>query len=376
MMSWSGRVLISGAGITGLTLAASLGRRGIPVEVVEIKPTIQDQGGIGLSIMGNASKALATIGVAEQCVVAGMPADSLTVRTPRGDIVATPPWPDLGKPAWPAQIGISRSVFHDILLAAARAAGASIRCGVSIESIQEGESARVRFSDGSSSEYDLIVAADGLYSHVRKLIFPEAPAPKLTGQAIWRAYAPRPRDITTTQMHFGGTQGLVGICPISQDGCYVYCLHNTTPGERVEPEQGPELLREKLRDYGGLIPPLAAAIRDPKLVSYRPLEWLLVPKPWHRGRVVLMGDAAHANPPNLAQGAAMGIEDAVVLTEELERCDDLQEALRRFMDRRFDRAKLVVEVSCEVAQAEAEHRVGFDAAARIREASAVLVQPY
>jgi 2-polyprenyl-6-methoxyphenol hydroxylase-like FAD-dependent oxidoreductase len=72
----------------------------------------------------------------------------------------------------------------------------------------------------------------------------------------------------------------------------------------------------------------------------------------------------------------MGIEDAVVLTEELARCDGLEEALQRFMTRRFDRAKLVVDVSCEVARAEAEHTVGFDAAARIREASAVLVQPY
>ena len=94
-MSWSGDVLIVGAGITGLTLAASLGRRGIRVDIVEIKPTIQDQGGIGLSIMGNASKALATIDVAHQCVAAGMPADMLTIRNPSGDIVATPSWPEL-----------------------------------------------------------------------------------------------------------------------------------------------------------------------------------------------------------------------------------------------------------------------------------------
>jgi 2-polyprenyl-6-methoxyphenol hydroxylase-like FAD-dependent oxidoreductase len=375
-MAWSGKVLVAGAGITGLTLAASLGRRGIGVEVVEIKSTIQDQGGIGLSIMGNASKALATIGVADKCVAMGMPADVFTVRSPRGDIVTTPPWPDLGKPSWPAQIGISRAVFHEILLSAARSAGASIRCGVSIESITDDDPVRVRFSDGSSSAFDLVVGADGLYSNVRTLVFPEAPSPQLTGQGIWRAYAPRPRGITTTQLHFGGTQGLVGICPISDEGCYVYCLHNTSPGDRVEPDRGPELLREKLRDYGGLIPALSEAIRDPRLVSYRPLEWLLVPKPWCRGRVVLMGDAAHANPPNLAQGAAMGIEDAVVLTEELSQGDDLDEALRRFMIRRFERARLVVEVSCEVARGEAAHTVGFDAAARIRAASAVLVQPY
>lgn len=375
-MSWSGRVLIVGAGITGLTLAASLGRRGIRVDVVEIKPTIEDQGGIGLSIMGNASKALATIGVADQCVAAGMPAESLTIRNPQGDIVATPAWPELGKPEWPAQIGISRAVFHEFLLVAARKSGASIQCGVSIASIEDRGEVQVRFTDGSEGRYGLVVGADGLYSQVRSLVFPDAPKPQLTGQSIWRAYAPRPADITTTQFHLGGPQGLVGICPISDEGCYVYCLHNSSPGDRVEFERGPEILRDKLQSYGGLIPPLAATIRDPRLVSFRPLEWLLLPKPWYRGRVIVIGDAAHANPPNLAQGAAMGIEDAVVLSDELFGNDSLEVALSRFMERRFDRAKLVVDTSCEVARGEAEHIKGFDAAAKIRAASLILAQPY
>ena len=92
----------------------------------------------------------------------------------------------------------------------------------------------------------------------------------------------------------------MGICPISDKGRYVYFLHNSSPGDRIEFERGPEILREKLQGCGGLIPPLAETTRDPGLVSFRPLEWLLLPSPWYRRRLAVVGDAAHANPPNLA----------------------------------------------------------------------------
>jgi len=95
---------------------------------------------------------------------------------------------------------------------------------------------------------------------------------------------------------------------------------------------------------------LAAQINDPTVVSYRPIEWMLNPAPWHRGRVVLIGDAAHANPPNVAQGAAMGIEHAVVLAEEATAPGAFEDAMTRFMARRWERVKLVVEVSRSVAK--------------------------
>jgi len=135
-------------------------------------------------------------------------------------------------------------------------------------------------------------------------------------------------------------------------------------------------LREKLHGYGGLIPGLVSQLNDPTAVSYRPIEWMLVPAPWHRGRVVLIGDAAHANPPNVAQGAAMGIEDAVVLAEEVTRPGSFDEAMTRYIARRLHRVKLVVEASCSVAKNQVEHTPGFDAAAEIGRVSAVLAQAY
>jgi 2-polyprenyl-6-methoxyphenol hydroxylase-like FAD-dependent oxidoreductase len=371
------KALIIGGGISGLTAGAALASRGVEVDLVELKAQLGDEGGIGLSIMGNATKALATLGVAQACVAAGMPADGFTVRAPSGEVVATPPWPPLGKPEWPAQIGISRAAFHRILSEAATRAGVHIRCRITTRSItQDEEGAKVEFTDGRVGDYDLIVAADGLYSKTRARLFPEVIGPRETGLAIWRALAPRPEGITTTQLHFNGAQGLVGICPISEEHCYVYCMHEATPGERRDPATLHEQLREKIQSYGGLIPGLAAQIDAPTHVSYRPIEWMLVPAPWYRGRVVLIGDAAHANPPNIAQGAAMGIEDAVVLAEEVARPASLDQALARFMARRWERVNLVVEASYNVAKNQVQNTPGFDAAAEIRRASTVLALPY
>jgi 2-polyprenyl-6-methoxyphenol hydroxylase-like FAD-dependent oxidoreductase len=260
---------------------------------------------------------------------------------------------------------------------AAISAGVNVQCGVTTRSIEQDENrARVVFTDGRSSDYDLVVAADGIYSKTRAQLFPEVTGPQQTGLAIWRALVPRPGGITTTQMHFGGPQGLVGICPINEEHCYIYCMHEAVPGERRDPTTLHQQLREKIAGYGGLIPGLAAQLNDPTLVSYRPIEWMLIPAPWHRGRVVLIGDAAHANPPNVAQGAAMGIEDAVVLTEEVTKPGTFEDAIARFMERRWERVKLVVEASCNVAKNEVEHTPGFDAAAEIRRASTVLAEAY
>jgi 2-polyprenyl-6-methoxyphenol hydroxylase-like FAD-dependent oxidoreductase len=370
-------ILVIGGGITGLTAAACLGRQGFEVDVIEIRPRLEDQGGIGLSIMGNATKALNTIGVAQRCVDAGMPADTYTIRKPDGTILATPNWPALGKPLWPAQIGISRAVFHSFLIDAARGASATLRCSMSVNSLtQTQEAVAVRFASGEVATYDLVIGADGVRSTTRAMVFPEFLEPTAVGLGIWRAHARRPEGITTTQLHLGGPHGVVGVCPISSEDCYVYCLHDAEPGDRRNPATFHYQLQEKLEGYGGLIPALSEQMTDPSVISYRPLEMLLKPNPWYHGRVLLMGDAAHSNTPNLAQGAGMGIEDAAVIADELAQDHTLEEVLVRFMARRFERARMVVDVSGQIARAEADHIPNFDVRAVMTAASEILAQPY
>ena len=114
-------------------------------------------------------------------------------------------------------------------------------------------------------------------------------------------------------------------------------------------------LRERLAGYGSVIAELRdTRITDESEIVYRPVYSLLVPSPWYRGRILLIGDAAHATSPHVGQGAAMAIEDAVVLSEEVTSSDDLRGALDRFMARRFDRCKRICEISRQLGRWEIE----------------------
>jgi 2-polyprenyl-6-methoxyphenol hydroxylase-like FAD-dependent oxidoreductase len=99
---------------------------------------------------------------------------------------------------------------------------------------------------------------------------------------------------------------------------------------------------------------------DDDAVVYRPVENVLVPPPWHRGRVVLIGDSAHATTPHCGQGAAQAIEDGIVLTEELSSDQSLSEALAVYMTRRFERCKMIVEGSETIGRWEIDHSVPID----------------
>ena len=123
----------------------------------------------------------------------------------------------------------------------------------------------------------------------------------------------------------------------------------------VPDEELAETLRERLTGYGSIIGELRdTQITEESEIVYRPVYSLLVPSPWYRGRVVIVGDAAHATSPHVGQGAAMAIEDAVVLTEEVTTSDDVEGALARFMERRFERCKRVWEISRQLGTWEIE----------------------
>jgi 2-polyprenyl-6-methoxyphenol hydroxylase-like FAD-dependent oxidoreductase len=116
---------------------------------------------------------------------------------------------------------------------------------------------------------------------------------------------------------------------------------------------------------------------DPERIDRRPLQAILLPPPWYRGRVLLIGDAAHSTTPHLAMGAGIAIEDAAVLGEELGSCDSLEEALEAFMERRFDRCRLVVENSLQLGEWEKNPQdPDADPAGLIDASFAVLAAPF
>jgi len=374
-MSAAQKILIVGGGIVGLTAATALRQRGFAVELVEIKHDSSKQVGVGLTIVPNALRALATIGVAKACIAAGMPSHRLASFTTDGSpIERSHAGNQTGEPEYPS-VGIGRAAFHGLLAEAALAEGCTTRFGVTVRELKDdGDSVSVIFTDGDSASYDLVVGADGIHSEMRVRLFPGV-EPALTGHAVWRAPTARPQEVLCSHLYFGGRHGVVGFCPISQSLGYVYVVQRAEPGAQFDRSLMHKILREQLEGYGGIIPGIAGRLDDPETVNYQPIERLIAPAPWYQGRTVIIGDAVHAGPPVLAQGAAMGIEDAVVLAEELDRHERIEVALTRFMERRFHRARIVTEASVALCNWQIDPQSEADIGAIVGRAQAELARP-
>jgi 2-polyprenyl-6-methoxyphenol hydroxylase-like FAD-dependent oxidoreductase len=350
-------------------------RRGIASEVVELqeRPPIV---GVGLTLLGPTLRALNQLGLLDETVARGWAMDELLFCDASGTVFDTVKIPRLNGPGYPGQVGILRRELHAMLADAAEATGTPVRCSVTVaECQQRADRVEVGFTDGTQGVFDLVVGADGIRSGVRRMVFTDAPEPKFRGQAVWRALLDRPPDLTRYHL-FYGPSSKAGIDPVSDTKLYVLLVQNVPDATRPDQQRLPELLRALLADYGSPLAELVPQIRDPGAVDYRPLETILVPRPWYRGRVVLLGDAAHSMTPHLASGAGMAIEDGIVLSEELAIGDAIEACLERFMERRWERCRMVVENSAQISDWErAPARAGGNAAALTGESMALLAQP-
>ncbi len=356
------RVLIVGGGIGGLSSAIALTARGIEVEIVEQNPK-WDVYGVGIIQPGNAMRALHQLGLLDEALAAGFAMDGDRFFLADGTQLADSDFPRVVGPEYPGLNGITRPRLHEILTGAVKRSGAKVTLGQRIGSLeQDADGVDVELTDGSRSRYDLVIGADGVFSQVRSLVFPDAPAPRYTGQAVWRYNLPRPADVDKLTM-YAGPESKAGLVPLAPD--LMYLLHIETPGGEAPPHPDPdtlaEELRARLRPFGGRIAEIRDLITDSSRVVYRPIETVWVQPPWQRGRVALIGDAAHATSPHVGQGAAMALEDSVVLAEELANGGgDLQEAFSAFGRRRYERVRAIVEISEQIARWEIEHNLDGD----------------
>ncbi|MGO9935794.1 MAG: FAD-dependent monooxygenase [Steroidobacteraceae bacterium] len=309
-----GPILIVGAGIGGLTSAIALRRKHFDVEMIE-KDQAWSVYGVGIIQQSNVVRAMSELGVLDDYLAAGFGFDQLEIYIPSGAKVATIPTPKLTKD-YPANVGIGRRALHKVLSERAMGAGARIRLGVTASAIEDdGQSVTVRFSDGTAGKYAVVIGADGLYSDTRRTIFPEAPAPEFTGQAVWRYNFERPETLVSLHV-FDGPMG-IGLVPLSKTQMYMYATTPEPGNPRYAKVGLAATMRTKLAAAPQILAPLVGQITDDDAVVYKPLEWVFLTGDWHKGRVVLMGDAVHATTPHLGQGAGMAIEDSLVLAEEL-----------------------------------------------------------
>ena len=335
-------ILVIGGGIGGLTSAIALRRAGFAVDIIEKDPDWAVYG-VGIIQQSNVIRAMSDLGIIDDYVHAGFGFDNVEVFIPTGMRVANIPSPKLN-PNYPANVGIGRRALHQVLCDRALAAGATVRLGVTATTIEDdGAGVDVRFSDGDGGRYDIVIGADGLYSQTRDQVIADAPRPEFVGQGVWRYNFPRPDDVVAL-CAYDGPIG-VGLVPLSNDLMYMY-VTTAEPGNPRYPRDGlAAAMRAKLTAQPPRIAALIDQITDDDAVVYKPLETVLVTGDWHKGRVVLIGDAVHATTPHLGQGAGMAIEDSVVLADELARHDTPEAAFTTYRARRFERCKYIVDAS-------------------------------
>jgi 2-polyprenyl-6-methoxyphenol hydroxylase-like FAD-dependent oxidoreductase len=367
-----GPILIIGGGIGGLTSAIALRKKGFEAEIIE-KDRSWSVYGVGIIQQSNVVRAMAELGVLDDYLTAGFGFDQLEIYIPSGVKVATIPAPKLTAD-YPANVGIGRRALHKVLSERAIGAGARIRLGVTTNAIEDdGQSVKVEFSDGTRGEYAVVIGADGLYSDTRRTIFPKAPAPQFTGQAVWRYNFDRPESLVSLHV-FDGPMG-IGLVPLSKTQMYMYATTPEPGNPRYAKVGLAAAMRAKLSAAPQMLAPFVSQITDDDGVVYRPLEWVFLTGDWHKGRVVLIGDAVHATTPHLGQGAGMAIEDSLVLAEELTGSDTPEAAFRAFRHRRYDRCKYIVDRSRAVGEGQIGKGPLVDNAAASREMFKVISAP-
>ncbi|MFJ7905940.1 FAD-dependent monooxygenase [Kitasatospora sp. NPDC096204] len=372
------RVLVHGGGIGGLTLATALAQRGHQVDVAELREQLEALG-VGIIQPSNALHVMREIGVLEDCLAVGFEWEVLTICDPAGATLAKIPQPRMGDA--PSNNGIPRPALARVLADAAAKAGVTVRFGTTIDTLAEdADGVEVTLTDGHAGRYDLVVGFDGIGSPLRRRLYGEKYLPEYTGFANWRVTLPRSPEVRGVVMSSGNLRAKALLTPISAERMYLGSVFAEAEDFRPDPERAHEQLRERLAGFGGPIAGALAQITDPAAVVYTRISQVTVEEPWHVGRIVLAGDAAHASTPHLAQGAAMAVEDALVLAQSLDEADSVPAALAAWEERRRPRAMWVQALSRAVLKQETGTpttpeedellKVGIPGAAH------VLVQPY
>jgi 2-polyprenyl-6-methoxyphenol hydroxylase-like FAD-dependent oxidoreductase len=297
------RAVVVGAGIGGLTAAVALQQRGWQVTVLERAPEIREVGA-GLAMAPNALAGLDTLGLGDRIRALSALQGDAGIRHRSGRWIsrthAEAAVARYGNPT----VVLHRAVLVDLIAAALKPG--TVRTGVEVQGADPA-SGKVATSAGDHVG-DLVVAADGIDSTIRRAVLPRLPGPAYLGATSWRMIAPAPPGPLPT-CEFWGAALSFGVSRLADGRAYCYATADAPAGARAPDERA-----ELRRLFAGFCDPVPTLIDTAESVLRTDLRYLpQVPDRFDHGRVVLLGDAAHAMTPNLGQGACQAVEDAVTL---------------------------------------------------------------
>lgn len=344
------KVIVIGAGIGGLSTAVTLRRVGIDVEVYERAPELLAAGS-GLSVMSNAIAALDTLDIDLGLEKRGQVIESFTIRDARGSVIRELPFPAVCRKVGTPSVCISRSDLQQALLDAC--GDTPIHLGHTVTGFEHGaHGVQVIFDGGRTAEGDILVGADGFRSAVRARLAGIDDA-RDSGYVCWLGIVPfeHERFPTGCVGHYWGSGQRFGLIDIGGGRAYWWGTKNMPAEESADWRGGKAKV---LAAYDGWADEVRAVIEatpedDILAMPSRDRPFL---ERWGTGPVTLLGDAAHPMLTSLGQGAAMAIEDAVVLATSLAKRADSVEALRVYEDRRRERTRVMVATSRSVSDFE------------------------
>lgn len=308
--------VVAGAGIGGLSAALALRAQGWSVEVYERAARLEKIGA-GLAIAPNALRALDVLGLGDRVrELAAFGTASAGVCRPDGTwLVKTDQ--EAAKARWgDVAVVLPRASLLDTL--ADGLEPGQLRLGTEVTGVDP-EHGKVSTSLGET-EADLVVAADGVRSPIRTALFPDHPGPVYSGETAWRLLL---NDIPMRVggIEYWGRAGVVATMPLADNALYMYAAALAPAGERSDGER--KVLLDKFGGWAEPLPELLASV-EPGSVLRNDVYHFATPLPaFHKGKVAILGDAAHAMTPHLGQGACQAIEDAVVLAHEATHGDGL-----------------------------------------------------
>ncbi|HEY5001764.1 MAG TPA: NAD(P)/FAD-dependent oxidoreductase [Ktedonobacteraceae bacterium] len=328
------KVLIVGAGFAGLTLAAYLQRDGHKVTLVEKKED-HEQAGFVIGLWSNGRHTLEPFHVLERLSAVSIPVTREFLRDKTGKIMATIDYRSLIE-----RYGAVFQVLHSDVQKILRELVTDVRMRFETSVIaldERAQSVIVTLSDGTQEEFDLVVGADGIHSHIRTLLFGNEGF-TYSGLRIWISMLPYEKAGITEPNDLFGEGEYVGLFPTRNGKLGTLFLAAVPEGQPDLPEQRIAYLKERFSDFTWVVPDILQSLQDPAEIFCEDIDQVSLDT-WYRGRVVLLGDAAHAVSPTAAMGGAMALEDAHVLAEELRLVDaaHVEQALVGYMTRRKPR---------------------------------------